>query len=228
MDKNEITREEYEKKIDLLERRLREMQDHLKRFDYCFKAIHEGRDIDIEFLDSEIYTEEYNNHDIAAGTIPRIIEHLLKIKYCTNNRNYHKWIEFELSPWINKVIDVLDYRNSKENNKVLVKEMRESMDKFYSNGIKNYDKDSKIFTDLLENRKFIPKECMFTLDDLLTLPLTDLLNKLPDPDDLTTQIQLYPFCKYYQEYEKIRGIQCKECKNYETCKTKYFEMRYDV
>lgn len=216
---NEISIEEA---VEILTRKMNEIKDQMARLEQCIEYIQEGK-LDLPIIESELYTEETSNRDDAESLVPHILEHLLKLKYCTNNRNYKKWIEMEIEPWINVVKRALNYESNKRKNINLINEINSSFDEFYNDGIKYYHKDSEEYKDLILNKKFIPKECPWTLDRLLTNSIPQLLDKLPDPDELTTQMQLYPFCHFSQDYDKIRGMQCSECKFYSECTAEYYE-----
>ena len=96
---NEISIEEA---VEILTRKMNEIKDQMARLEQCIEYIQEGK-LDLPIIESELYTEETSNRDDAESLVPHILEHLLKLKYCTNNRNYKKWIEMEIEPWINVV-----------------------------------------------------------------------------------------------------------------------------
>ena len=204
--------------FDILNRKMSEIKDQLARVEACYKALYCNEDVDISFLESELYTEETSDKRGVLSHTSRAIEHLLKLKYCTNNRNYDKWIG-EFNDHRNEVIDILEYPDT---NKNLLNYLIENFEKSYNRAISFYNSDISTYKDLDENKDVIPKELPITVNDFISESLHSLLDKLPDPDELTTQMQLYPFCQYYGDSHYTRGFQCKDCDNYNECIYEYY------
>lgn len=198
--------------------RLDELQDQINRIKSYL--IDNTNIPDDDFWSDEIYTETARDKKSLKACLSRIFEHLLKLKYCTNNRNYESWVN-TVAEHRNRIIDILNYED--EVDKLLWNHLQENFDNAYLVGIKLYKKAESVYSDLEYNEKYIPIKPPLILDDVMDLPLHELLRKFPDPDKLTTQMQLYPFCTYFQEYRDVRGKSCCDCNNYSECISKYYD-----
>ena len=198
--------------------RLDELQDQINRIK---SYLIENTNIpDDDFWSDEIYIESANDKKTLKACLSRIFEHILKLKYCTNNRNYEVWVRTVVEHR-NRIIDILDYEN--EADQLLWNTLQDNFDSAYLVGIKLYKKAESEYSDLEYNEKHIPIKSPVILDDVMELPLHEVLRKFHDPEVLTTQMQLCPFCKYYQEYGEVRGKLCCKCDNYSECISKYYD-----
>ena len=205
---------------DILMRRLDELYDQINRIRVCLKDISEGKEVEIGFSD-EIYTEMASDKNSIESHAARVVEHLLKLKYCTTNWNYDVWrnsVELHLSA----IEDITKYLSKKKKSE-FVEHYENTFIDSYLTGINYYNIAMNKFDDLKDNRKFIPEKCPWTPMELLIKPTQWLLDKLPDPDEITTQMQLYTFCKYYRDISPIKGKLCTECKFYSECVSKYHD-----
>jgi len=202
-------------------RRVNELSDQINRIKIYL--IENSNIPDDDFWKEEIYTESYKDKKSVYSDLCIIFEHLLKLKYCTNNRCYDDWIKTVIEHQ-SRIIHLVDYVDKPD--KLLLNHLVENFDNAYLSGVKYYIDAEKKYPDLQYNDKFIPLKSPFNLDSVLTLSIPDLLDKLPDPDELTTQMQLYPFCKLYKgSYTQMWGKFCWECGYQAVCNQSYKERR---
>lgn len=206
--------------LDILFRRLDELYDQVSRIRVCLKAVKEGKDFDMDFED-EIYTETAQEKSSITSHAALTMEHILKMKYCTNNRNYDVWWN-SVTTHVSRVVTLTKYFKKKRNED-FIKHYEETFNEAYEDAIDAYKVAAISHDDLKVNQKYIPEKYPWQPDDLILKPLWWLLNKLPDPDDITTQMQLYPFCKYNGDYTSIRNKQCVDCDKYAECISNYYD-----
>jgi|GEM_PF-1805178 len=216
------------KDVEYLRNRIVLLTDELHRINRALQQIQEGIPM-TEAFDAELYLEAKEQQRSARSFLETIMLHLLKLKYCTNNRNHNEWRltvttkQYELrqkTEW--------NYSNFDKNDCIIF--LKENFEKSYMNAIKEYNELLDEYSDLKDNVLYIPNNCPWSLDELISGKISSLMNKLPDPDELTVQMQLYPdICKYLDARklsEKIIGFNCSSCKNYPDCISKYYEMKY--
>ena len=208
------------KNTDILMRRLDELYDQINRIRVCLQAVSEGKEMDMEFPD-EIYTEMAHDKDSIESHSEHAMEHLLKLKYCTMNWNYDVWRE-SVNLHLSAVNDETGYCKPKRK-EIFCKHYEETFNDSYLAAISDYNNAMNKFDDLKENFKFIPKKCPWTPMELMTKPIQWLLFKLPDPDNMTSQMQLYNFCTYYHDLSPIKGKSCIECINHSDCISNYYD-----
>lgn len=144
--------------------------------------------IDGMFVEDTTYKKTTSYIPIAMG-------HLLKIKYCTNSRNYVGWylsvkdslVETYKSICKDKQIKLGEFLDNDKYGKFF----NENMSDFYNDGIKIYKEAMKTYPDLKQGWKYIPAECPWTFSQLMNalfidddndfaVSIKELLNKLPD------------------------------------------------
>lgn len=88
-----------------------------------------------------------------------------------------------------------------------------------------YTFDANVYNDLKQGLACIPESCPCTADELLFDQIFEIMNKFPDPEDLTCQFQLYPSCKYSWQNGStdIAGKLCSTCDNYSQCLSDYYD-----
>jgi Domain of unknown function DUF29. len=134
-----------------------------------------------EAFNEEVYLEAKQEQKQSYAALMRMIEHLLKIKYCTNNRNYDHWCG-EIENHRNRVSDYILWGTKKQDTN-LKKYLENNIQDVYEDGIKKYKKDAQKYSDLIDISKLIAKECPecpWDLEQLMDDDIEDLLARLPD------------------------------------------------
>ena len=132
----------------------------------------------------EAFLESGNRRDKKDDCVTEIglaIEHLLKLKYCTNDRNYRVWWN-SFSTHIGAFSSYARGLSKKDNEKLMAYVKSNNLQRSYEIGVKNYKHAAKKYPDLKDGEKYIPTECKWSLDDLINpnVTLEELLAKLPD------------------------------------------------
>lgn len=169
MNKNEITAEEILERSDRLAREMTRLRN-------AFKAILEGVPF-TEAFDEEVYLEGTQEKKSSEKHLARMIEHLLKLKYCTNDRNNNTWVK-EIRNHKDEVIDITRWEWKKKET-IVINYLKENLQEIYEQSITWYKKDAKEYTDLRDGLDWIPEECPWTLEKLLDDDIDELLEKLP-------------------------------------------------
>ncbi len=216
-----MTPEQY----DLSIRRINELQDQIDRLKYVLKCMLEGIPFEDTF-NEEVYTEDANNLDGCKSHISVAMAHVLKLKYCINNRNHWGW-----KKEVDEHRDTADQmgRLIKNPDGNIAEDVKNNIDDIYDESVKIYKREiiSKKRTDLVDGLKYIPDKCPWNFEDITKMDLCYLLDKLPDPDELTVQMQLYPSCKESDGGEEpissnMKMRLCSECKFYSECIAEYY------
>lgn len=211
-------------------KRLELITEELGRVKRALQAAQEGKPFD-EAFNEELYLAEADRARSLNNHLMILMEHLLKLKYCAANRCHNEWLKMyrrtrndviTASEWLSDNPDI-----------ILINDMKEHLAERYKYAIQGYIHASKEYDDLKPNMNYIPDGCPWTLENLIDDTLSELLNKLPDPDDLTVQMMLFPQICVYRDPtrldEKVYGKQCGEwCQHYPDCVRKYAEMRHGV
>lgn len=221
-DKNVlITQDQYNKLMN----RLKFLMDEINRIMEVVVATSKGTPFE-ESWNMNVFLEETDNELSAEGHLARVIEHVLKLKYCTNNWNHNDWRVSYNEHYDSWIFKMKKSRNIFNTN--IINEIKDHLNDIYIDGIDWYDIANRKYNDLTYGRNFIPETCPWTLEELKDKNLEYLLNKLPDPDELSVQLQLYSECIYLHEDgkldSKIIGLQCEgNCDKYPQCITDYYE-----
>lgn len=214
---------------DTILRRIDAISDELARVKRAVLAAADGQPFE-EAFNEEVYSEEVKDKKDLRSDLANLMEHILKLKYCTVNRYHNGWRESVIKH-IQDIRRILEWRSAP--NTLLIKYSRDILKDAYAEAIGNYDELTELYPDLIPNKAYIPKECPWELDDLLSVSLSNVLNKLPDPDKLTVQMMLYPdICEYLDVYELSDFAIDKTCSLYWCphcldCVRKYAETRYE-
>lgn len=131
-----------------------------------------------ESWNDELYLEESANKDSASSHLSRAIEHLLKLKYSTNDRNNRGW-KRDFSNHLSDVEDYTKWRSKKNKQTNVIKYLINELQDIYEVGVAYYDKAAKKYPDLIPGLQFIPNECPWTLEELLDNTIDELLSVLP-------------------------------------------------
>lgn len=118
--------------------------------------------------------------DDCVTEIGLVIEHLLKLKYCTNDRNHNTWID-QINAHVGAVGAYMRILSKKEVMK-FVKYLDSNIQKSYQIGVKNYEAASRKYPDLKEGLQYIPEESPWKAEKIINPlnPIESLLEELPD------------------------------------------------
>lgn len=156
--------------------RIDRLNDELRKIKNAVICIQEGKDV-TESFDEEVYTEDSDAFVIASSNLSRMMEHLLKLKYSTSTRFIRKWTN-EIETGFRRIVQDRSGWYTKKSKTNVIKDLREGIQDIYDYGITFYIKDAKKFDNLKDGIKLIPKECPWTLDELMELDIDELLEKL--------------------------------------------------
>lgn len=166
--------------LKMLYERVDMLKDEIDKVERAIVSIQNGVPF-TEAFNEEVYLEAKQEQKQSYSALMRMIEHLLKIKYCTNNRNYDHWCgEIE-----NHRKEVFKHTlcGTDDEDKNLVKYINSKIQKIYEAGIKEYKKDAQKYSDLIDISRLIAKECPecpWDLEQLMDDDIEDLLARLPD------------------------------------------------
>ena len=113
--------------------------------------------------------------DQAIGSLAQVMNHLYKIKYAENNSYINDWKED-----IDRNLEQAK-KHCSDRNSVLsrLKNDEKNIKKAYQDSQKAYRKDAR--TDMKAPKTFrFPDDCPWTVDELFSLSVEELLSKLPD------------------------------------------------
>lgn len=134
-----------------------------------------------QLLDDELFEESYSDRkDDCITEIGIIIEHLLKIKYCTNDRNHSVWVN-SIRIHRGTFIGYVKWGNKKSVDR-LIEYTSENIEDCYEHGVVLYRKASNDYPDLKPGLKYIPAECPWTLEELIDDSIDVLLDKIEEED----------------------------------------------
>lgn len=213
---------------DTVLRRIDAMSEEIAKLQRAVNAIIDGKPFDEAFND-ELYSGALEDKRDLEAKLILMMEHILMLKYSVANCGYNGWLE-TYRRTKNEIIGISEWR-TEHPNRDLISYMKEQLSEWYKYAVRAYIHASKEYYSLKPNMDYIPKECPWTLEDLVGGMLSEPLNMLPDPDSLTVQMMLYPqVCVYRYEVgvdEEAYGKQCGEwCEHFQNCVSKYTEMRY--
>ena len=156
--------------------RIDRLNDELRKIKNAVICIQEWKDV-TESFDEEVYTEDSDAFVIASSNLSRMMEHLLKLKYSTSTRFIRKWTN-EIETGFRRIVQDRSGWYTKKSKTNVIKDLREGIQDIYDYGITFYIKDAKKFDNLKDGIKLIPKECPWTLDELMELDIDGLIEKL--------------------------------------------------
>ncbi len=134
-----------------------------------------------QLLDDELFQESYSDRkDDCITEIGIIIEHILKIKYCTNDRNHKTWINSIKTH--RGTFEKYVRWGSKKSVDRLIKHTSENINDCYEYGVVLYTRDSDEYPDLKVGLSQIPEECPWTLEEIIDETIDYLLNKLDEEE----------------------------------------------
>lgn len=169
------------------ERELLERAERLERGAMVFKEavlkVINGEVIDgtplEQILDDVLFEENYSvRKDDCITEVGIIIEHLLKLKYCTNDRNHKVWIN-SIETHRGTLYGYVQWLTRKPVTR-LIKYIEENLEESYITGINLYVRAAKKYPDLKDGLSKIPEECPWNLEELMDKDIDELLNILND------------------------------------------------
>ena len=166
--------------LKMLYERVDMLKDEIDKVERAIVSIQNGVPF-TEAFNEEVYLEAKQEQKQSYSALMRMIEHLLKIKYCTNNRNYDHWCG-EVENHRNRVSDYILWGTKKQDTN-LKKYLENNIQDVYEDGIKEYKKNAQKYSDLIDISKLIAKECPecpWDLEQLMDDDIEDLLARLPD------------------------------------------------
>lgn len=131
-----------------------------------------------EAWNEEVFLEAKQDEKKGRAYLSRMIEHLLKAKYCTNDRNYDHW-RGEINTFRTKTIDITGWKSKRNKDTNLINTLTDDLDDIYEVAIEYYEDDAKEYPDLIDGLELIPEECPWNLADLMNNSIDELLDKLP-------------------------------------------------
>jgi len=174
-----------EKMVRALLQELQNIVSDGQRFAKTFIAYTKNELTDEEFIEqcSDIFHEDQNIEKSARSFIRLIIEHLLILKYGVDTTAWNH-LRQEIRTFQLNLSDCLDW-DLKTRETVIINNLREIMPLIYKRGIKTYkdheEDDSNPFPNpnLKLILKALPKDCPWTLEELVEGSINVLLLKLP-------------------------------------------------
>lgn len=159
--------------------RIELLNDELNKVKRALIAASEGKPFNEAFND-EVFLEDSSPRREASSKLSRMIQHLFKAKYSTIDRLKDDWKDESDEIYRSAVIDITGWYSDKDINNTVINHLRNTLQSIYNTGIKMYNNSAKKYPDLIPGQKMIPKECPWTLDELMEDLIDDLLDKLPD------------------------------------------------
>ena len=161
-----------------LEEKLDKMEEYLSRFGRAIKCVRDGEPFDEAF--DEVFLEDAADEKKVVGKISRAMSHLLKLGYCNSDvafrNNKRAWIQDFHYPR-NEVLELLVLKKQRKN---LTKYANKNIHRMYKGAISFYDLAAKEYDDLKEGRKWIPEQCPWTFNELISQGPKDLVFMLPN------------------------------------------------
>lgn len=157
--------------------RLEMLSEEVERIKRALLAAKEGMPF-TEAWNEEVFLEAKQEEKKGKAYLSRMIEHLLKVKYCTNDRNYDHWIG-EINTFKAKTIDITDWKSKRKRDTNLINTLTDDFDDIYDVAIEHYEDDAKEYPDLRDGLELIPEECPWNLSELMDDSIDELLDKLP-------------------------------------------------
>ena len=156
--------------------RLDLITEELSKMRRAIIASSEGKPFN-EAFNEEIYLENRQDEDKSYSHLCRMMEHLLKLKYCTNDRNHNLWIN-SVETHKSDVVDIIKWKSKKNKKTNYVKYLNTELQNIYEDSIEYYKDAAKKYPDLVDGIELIPEECPWTLEELMDESIDDLLEKL--------------------------------------------------
>lgn len=156
--------------------RLDMLTEEVERIKRALLAAKEGVPF-TEAWNEEVFLEAKQDEKKGYSMLYRIMEHLLKIKYCTNDRNHDHWIG-EINTFRSKILDLTLWGKRKRDTN-LIKYLDNNIQDIYADAVDEYEKGSEEYPDFIGGLKLIPEECPWNLSELMDNSIDELLSKLP-------------------------------------------------
>lgn len=154
--------------------------DELTKVKRGILAVQNGMSWD-EAFDEEVYLEAKQDQKKANAYVFRIVEHLLKVKYSTNDLNINHWIQ-EIDNFRTKLFNLTLWgKRSSDTN--LIKYIENNLQDMYDDGVDEYKKDAKEYPDLVVGLELIPEECPWSFEELMELEIEELISDKFFDDD---------------------------------------------
>lgn len=161
--------------------RLEIITDEMHRIKRALKAAQDGVPF-TEAWNEEVFLETKQEQKKGMSYLYRMIEHILKVKYCTkislsNDRNRIHW-RGEINTYRVKLFDITGWMSKKKKDTNLINFLADDIDDIYEVGVEYYKRDAEEYPDLKDGLSQIPEECPWTLEELLDKDIDYLLDKL--------------------------------------------------
>lgn len=143
------------------------------------------------------------------------MSHLLMFRFSTGNRLVHNnlmddffwdnWC-FEIYKARHKLREITGWNmnNNSYNKKDIVGNIIKFYDDIYRDAVKYYLVEADTYPDLKYGTSYFPKECPWSLQDLIRAPYRNLLKMIHDPKDDEDSARLLSRCKYIDEFARER------------------------
>jgi hypothetical protein len=167
---------------NVLLERLDRINDELGRVRRSVQAAMSGTPFN-EVFDEELYQEGADRRDRAITFLGRMMEHLLKLAYCDSkvgfDNNKDGWIKAVERHRENAATE-MDWggRSNKGIQRLVESRIHESYEAGFNHYRTSIRKDNR--EDLIGGLVLIPKECPWTLLDLMTCSIKSLMDMLSD------------------------------------------------
>lgn len=173
-------KEEYKKALEQIER----YEKELARIKQAVMALSEGKPIGgyMDF-DTDTFLEENEIWRKAYVALARMMESLMKIKYCTY---YSVTVELEkeCEKQREKVRMYMGWGWHIEDT-LLIERLTGEFQDIYEYGVQCYKRAAKEQLDLRDMVSLLPGECPWTLEELMENDIYELLQKLPEREKRT-------------------------------------------
>ena len=161
--------------------RIQLIQEEVDKILRALRCLQEGVPFDESFTD-EVFTEA-NYRKKAESLLAQTMSHLLKIKYSERYSLYKEdkkhWMD-EILNFNAELISILSW-NKKRRETVMINQIIKDMDEIYDDARYLYGRATETNPHLIENQKYIPDTCPWTLEDLMIQSADALVNILTDP-----------------------------------------------
>lgn len=156
--------------------RLDMLTDEINRIKRAIVAASNGVPFN-EAFNKEVFLEDRQFEKSCRSYLATMMEHLLKLKYCTNNRNHNKWIG-TIKRCRRDTMNEVGWKSKKNKDTNLCKFIINNLQDSYETAIEYYQDDAEEYEDLRPGLRLISGECPWTFEELMDETIEYLLNKL--------------------------------------------------
>ena len=146
---------------------------------------------DVTTFEERVFMEDADPVIKSKSWLSVIIEHFLKLAYCSNElileQNYKNWTKS-----IENSRESIDSSMSKKNRKKLILYLEVNIDDIYLEGVERYKKALKKNKYLMPKTKTLPKESPWKAEELIEAnKFQKIVDKLPDTTEYSKELWKY-------------------------------------